>query len=104
MKTIDYTVQDAVHAAVQAEFGCTLGAIAGMPYTAEKFVTVFILRYYYGWDARTLAVVYKLPVPYVDTVVARVMKWYGAHPALADLIHGILDAVERISDVKPKAA
>lgn len=97
-------VMDALHAAVQAEFECTLGDIAGMSDTAEKFVCVFILRYYYGWDIRSLALVYKLPVPYVPTVVKHVAQWYEVHPAVADLIHALLDTIEKANEVKPKAA
>lgn len=104
METLNYAVQDALHESVKAEFECNLRDIVGINYTAEKFIAVFVLRYYYGWDCRTLAIVYKMPVPYVPTVVRRVSAWYGAHPYLADLIHGVLDETERLSDVKPKAA
>jgi len=100
MKSINLTrpLIIALHAAIMAEYKCCLSDIIGVKDTSEKMVAVFFLRHFYDLDKREIARVYSMNTFYVDTVVGGAMRAYADKPDFANMVHRILNYIERHCD------
>lgn len=88
-----------LHSVLSARFNCRLCHIIGPQDTEVKYVAVFILKQFYGFYGREIAVAYTLPVPFVPTIVQRLAERYAVDNAFRNALHEILNEIEGYEDL-----
>lgn len=83
-----------LHSILQAQYNCCLCEIIGVRETEVKKVAVFLLRYFYSYHHRSLAIAYSMNCLYVNTVVDYYKNQYVVDAGFRNKVQEILNELE----------